>query len=126
MYAIRSYYARQVRKSLEPLSAPEPRHVQPVRLYYFGIVFTVSAHRITSYNVCYTKLLRKTLIRDPYAVYAGRILRLRPLDPMRPAPDPRLRGQVLHLIVERFIRERTDNEPPEAAEARLMQRNNFV
>ncbi|WBL33246.1 double-strand break repair protein AddB [Sinirhodobacter sp. HNIBRBA609] len=63
----------------------------------------------------------RNLIRDPYAIYAGRILRLRPLDPMRPAPDPRLRGQVLHLIVERFIRERTDNEPPEAAEARLMQ-----
>lgn len=46
----------------------------------------------------------KTLIRDPYAVYAGRILRLRPLDPLKPGPDPRLRGEALHRIVELFVR----------------------
>jgi double-strand break repair protein AddB len=48
----------------------------------------------------------KLLIRDPYAIYAKRILRLRPLDPLRPAPDAMLRGSILHKIVERFIRER--------------------
>lgn len=62
----------------------------------------------------------KTLIRDPYAVYAGRILRLRPLDPLRPEPDPRLRGQVLHLIVERFLKTRPEVESLEDAEARLL------
>lgn len=62
----------------------------------------------------------KTLIRDPYAVYAGRILRLRPLDPLRPEPDPRLRGQVLHLIVERFLKTRPEAESLDAAEARLL------
>ena len=46
----------------------------------------------------------KTLIRDPYAIYAGRILRLRPLDPFKPGPDPRLRGEALHRIVELFVR----------------------
>lgn len=61
-----------------------------------------------------------TLIRDPYAVYARRILRLRPLDPIAPEPDARLRGQALHLIMERFIRQRPDAEPPEAARARLL------
>lgn len=61
----------------------------------------------------------KTLIRDPYAIYAQRILRLRPLDPLRPEPDPRLRGQVLHKIVERFILERPEGEPLAQAEARL-------
>jgi double-strand break repair protein AddB len=47
----------------------------------------------------------KTLIRDPYAIYARHILRLRPLDPLRPEADPRLRGTVLHDILERFVRE---------------------
>ena len=61
----------------------------------------------------------RTLIRDPYAIYAQRVLRLRPLDPIRPEPDARLRGQVLHEIVELFVRQwRT--EDPEAAIARLM------
>lgn len=61
----------------------------------------------------------KTLIRDPYAVYAARILRLRPLNPLRPEPDPRLRGTVLHQIVERFVKERPEDEGIEAAARRL-------
>ncbi|MBD3785373.1 MAG: double-strand break repair protein AddB [Sphingomonadales bacterium] len=63
----------------------------------------------------------KKLIRDPYAVYAERILRLRPLDPLRPAPDPRERGQVLHLIVERFVKGRPVAEALDAAVSRLRQ-----
>lgn len=63
----------------------------------------------------------KTLIRDPYAVYARRILRLAPLDPLRPEPDPRLRGQVLHKIVEHFVRERPPGETQAEGEARLLQ-----
>lgn len=47
----------------------------------------------------------KTLIRDPYAIYARHVLRLRQLDPLRPEADPRLRGVVLHEILERFVRE---------------------
>jgi double-strand break repair protein AddB len=46
----------------------------------------------------------KTLIRDPYAIYAKHVLRLRPLDPLRPEADPRLRGVVLHEIMEGFVR----------------------
>ncbi len=60
------------------------------------------------------------LIRDPYAVYARDILRLKPLDPLRAQPDARLRGQVLHLILERFVRERPDTEDRPAARARLI------
>jgi double-strand break repair protein AddB len=45
----------------------------------------------------------KTLVRDPYAIYARHILRLNPLDPLRPEADPRLRGTVLHAILERFV-----------------------
>ncbi len=62
----------------------------------------------------------RTLIRDPYAIYARHILRLRPLDPIGAAPDARLRGQALHLIVERFIRERRPGETPEDARTRLL------
>lgn len=63
------------------------------------------------------------LIRDPYAVYAREILRLRPLDPLRPEPDARLRGEVLHELVERFIRDWDGTDPradPRAMRARLL------
>lgn len=46
----------------------------------------------------------RTLIRDPYAVYAKRILRLRPLDPLQPSPDARLRGTALHKVVEAYLK----------------------
>jgi len=45
------------------------------------------------------------LIRDPYAIYARRILGLNPLDPLRRLPDAPLRGTLIHRILERFIRE---------------------
>ncbi|THD85672.1 double-strand break repair protein AddB [Aliigemmobacter aestuarii] len=64
------------------------------------------------------------LIRDPYAVYARHVLRLSPLDPLTQSPDARLRGSVLHLILEAYVRERrkhaTAGEPREMARARLM------
>lgn len=44
------------------------------------------------------------LVRDPYAIYARHVLKLRPLDPLRPEADPRLRGVVLHEILERFLK----------------------
>ena len=46
----------------------------------------------------------RTLIRDPYEIYARHILRLRPLQPLRPEADPRLRGTVLHEMLETFVR----------------------
>lgn len=60
------------------------------------------------------------LIRDPFAIYARHVLRLRPLDPLRAAPDPRDRGSILHDILERFVRERPPEETQEAARARLL------
>ncbi|MCG6883684.1 MAG: double-strand break repair protein AddB [Silicimonas sp.] len=42
------------------------------------------------------------LIRDPYAVYARRILNLKPLDPLTPEIDARQKGEVFHKILERF------------------------
>ncbi|MCV6596692.1 MAG: double-strand break repair protein AddB [Mangrovicoccus sp.] len=40
------------------------------------------------------------LIRDPYAIYASRLLGLKPLDPLHRLPDAALRGTVLHAALE--------------------------
>ena len=60
------------------------------------------------------------LIRNPYEIYARDILRLKPLDPLRPDPDPRLRGTVLHKILEEFVRARPAGEAMDAARARFL------
>ncbi len=60
------------------------------------------------------------LIRDPYAVYCSHVLRLRRLDPLRHEPDAALRGQILHLILEAFVKERPAGESVPAAKTRLM------
>lgn len=50
----------------------------------------------------------KTLIRDPFAIYARNVLRLNPLDPLSPTADAPLRGIIVHKILERFIKEQHD------------------
>src|SRR6056297_3942879 len=47
----------------------------------------------------------KRLIRDPYAIYARHVLRVRPLDPLMKVPDALLRGTVLHEVLDRFIKD---------------------
>jgi ATP-dependent helicase/nuclease subunit B len=47
----------------------------------------------------------KTLIRDPYAIYARKVLRLDPLNPLTPSADAPLRGVIIHGILEEFIRQ---------------------
>ena len=63
----------------------------------------------------------ETLIRDPYAIYADKVLRLRPLSPTRPVADARDRGTVVHGVLERFVRERPEDETRDMARARLLQ-----
>lgn len=46
----------------------------------------------------------KTLIRDPFAIYARKTLQLGRLDPLVPTADAPLRGTIVHGILERFIR----------------------
>ncbi|MDP4034391.1 MAG: double-strand break repair protein AddB [Pseudorhodobacter sp.] len=55
-----------------------------------------------------------TLIRDPYAIYARYILRLKRLDPLHQSPDARLRGSLLHSILERFVKERPEETMAQA------------
>ncbi len=56
----------------------------------------------------------ETLVRDAYAVYAKRVLKLRPLDPLDRPADARDRGIVIHRILEEFARH-TDPWPGDAA-----------
>ncbi len=63
----------------------------------------------------------RTLIRDPYAVYARHVLRLSPLDPLRPVPDPASRGTVLHAIIQRFL-----TPPPTALDSRQALRERLM
>jgi len=61
----------------------------------------------------------QTLVRDPYAIYAGKVLSLSRLAPLRPEPDALLRGTALHEILERWLREGHDPASPEARPALL-------
>lgn len=59
------------------------------------------------------------LVRDPYAVYARYVLRLKPLDPIQPEPDYRRRGILFHRIMQRLVG--PDRALPESAEAARQQ-----
>ncbi|WP_282078536.1 double-strand break repair protein AddB [Epibacterium ulvae] len=49
------------------------------------------------------------LIRDPYAIYAKHVLRLKPLDSLVQEPDALLRGIVVHEVLETFIKDTLAN-----------------
>ncbi|MGE0045005.1 MAG: PD-(D/E)XK nuclease family protein, partial [Hyphomonadaceae bacterium] len=70
--------------ALTRLEPPRPRPPREARL-----------SRISATQV-------ETLIRDPYAVYARRILGLEVLDAIGTAPDARGRGTALHRAIERI------------------------
>ncbi len=65
----------------EPRPAP-PRALRPARLRVSEI---------------------ETLIRDPYAIYARRILKLEPLDALEQAPDAGLRGSLIHDAFRAYV-----------------------
>ncbi|HEX3429802.1 MAG TPA: double-strand break repair protein AddB [Rhizomicrobium sp.] len=58
-------------------------------------------------------------LRDPYAIYARYILKLKPLDPLDAEVGPMDRGRIMHEVLERFVRE-TELGWPANAEARLI------
>lgn len=47
----------------------------------------------------------RKILDDPYALYARKVLRLEPIDPLFPKPDARLRGIVAHRIVEKGLKD---------------------
>lgn len=56
----------------------------------------------------------ETWIRDPYAIYAKRVLGLRALDPLDADPGAADRGTMIHDALDRFTREFPDALPSEA------------
>ncbi len=60
------------------------------------------------------------LTRDPYAIYAKRVLKLHPLGPLQKLPDALLRGIVLHSVMEAFVA-RAEADPSQRTRETLMQ-----
>jgi ATP-dependent helicase/nuclease subunit B len=56
----------------------------------------------------------ETWLRDPYAIYAKHVLRLKPLDPLSQTIGPMDRGRATHEILELFVRETAGGLPPDA------------
>ena len=56
----------------------------------------------------------KDLIRDPYKIYASVILKLKKLEPLGKQADAIERGNIIHTILEEFIKQ-TKNELPDDA-----------
>jgi len=56
----------------------------------------------------------ETWIRDPYAIYARHILRLRPFDPIDQDPGLAERGIFIHAALDRFLKEYPGDLPDEA------------
>lgn len=62
----------------------------------------------------------ETLIRDPYAIHARRILKLRPFEPVATLPGPAERGSLFHDALDTFVGERRTGPFDEAAVERLV------
>lgn len=59
----------------------------------------------------------ETLMRDPYAIYARRVLGLKALYPITDSPDPAMKGTLFHRAIEQFMRDIPSGElPPDALE----------
>ncbi|MEZ5825380.1 MAG: double-strand break repair protein AddB [Geminicoccaceae bacterium] len=61
----------------------------------------------------------ETLIRDPYAYYARKILELSSLDPLDADPGHGERGEIVHRALDEFVRS-WPHELPERAEEELL------
>ena len=61
----------------------------------------------------------ETWMRDPYAIYARHILKLRPLDPLDADPGAADRGTFIHKALELFLRAYPDALPRDALDRLL-------
>ncbi len=62
----------------------------------------------------------ETLRRDPYAIYAEQILRLKPLPPLGPEEGAREMGMALHAALAEFAQQFPSGDLPENARDRLL------
>ncbi len=61
----------------------------------------------------------EALMRNPYGVYARRILRLKELDPIDADPGAAERGQIIHAALQAFVQRWPDELPAEPLAALL-------
>ncbi|MEO1026054.1 MAG: double-strand break repair protein AddB [Pseudomonadota bacterium] len=115
-------------KGPEALEAMEQRgavFVQAAQSLDVPDAQTTPAHRPapappkTARPIEYSVTEIKTLIRDPYAIYAKHILKLEALDPLTPTPDARLKGIVFHDVLEEFYALDADFSDRDRAAKRL-------
>jgi ATP-dependent helicase/nuclease subunit B len=92
----------------EPATADQPRRPRP------SPPIELRPHELPATPV-------ETLIRDPYAVYARFVLKLRPFEAVAELPGAAERGTLIHAILEAFIRERPSGPYDAAAYARLVE-----
>jgi len=59
----------------------------------------------------------KTLMTDPYAIYARYVLGLKALSPLDPPPSPADRGRIVHDAFERFLKAWPDRLPADVEAA---------
>ena len=59
-------------------------------------------------------------VTDPYAIYAKKILNLKPLDPIDRPPDAALRGNLVHAALAQFAKTYAAAELPDDALAQLL------
>ncbi len=81
---------------IQPVAAPEPRppvDARPRRLSVTQI---------------------ETWVRDPYAIYARHILKLKAMDPIDAPPDAAGRGTAIHEALDLFVRAYPDELPEDA------------
>ena len=65
-----------------------------------------------------------TLIKNPYSIYAKRILNLRKIEDFQNTADPRTKGNIIHSTMEKFIGEHI-NELPNLNESCIALRKKF-
>jgi ATP-dependent helicase/nuclease subunit B len=61
----------------------------------------------------------ETLILDPYAIYAKRVLGLYPLGALDPPPSPADRGRIVHAAFEAFLKAHSETLPDDVLAAIL-------
>lgn len=61
----------------------------------------------------------KTLISNPYVIYANRVLKLNELNPLQVTSFASLRGSIMHQIVHRFV-DKVRHEPKTCTQENLM------
>lgn len=64
----------------------------------------------------------KTLSRDPYAIYAKHVLKLKKLDMIEKSPDAALKGTIIHKTLENFVKA-WDDIPTDERKQSLLKEN---